>query len=88
MKFIREVMLDVLHEEAHEIISDTVDDLSRGAEHHTLIFKIDDLFYRTHYSQGLTVMRDELPWEYESELELTPVRPVEKTIIVYEEIKS
>jgi len=88
MKFTKEFMLDVLHEETHEIISDTIDDTSRWSEHHTLVFKMGDLFYRAYYSQGLSEMQDESPWEYDDEIEVTPVRPVEKTIIVYEEIKS
>ena len=85
--FSKEFMIDVLYEDSEEaeIISDTIDDTSRWSEHHTLIFKIGDDYFRAYYSRGLTEMQDESPWEYDKMVEVKLVKPVEVTVIQYEE---
>lgn len=50
-------------------IKDTIVDTSRWSEIHEIVFAHDGKFYETSYSQGLTEMQDESPWEYENEVE-------------------
>lgn len=51
------------------------------------IFEFEGKFYETIYSVGATEQQDESPYEYdEDEIECPEVKPVEKTITVYEKI--
>ncbi len=86
MKFSKEFMKGVLYGDTEGLISDEITDTGRWSVHHSIIFKHDDKFYRAHYSVGATEQQDERPWEYDKEVECTEVRPVEKTVIVYEAV--
>lgn len=85
--FDKEFMFEILDGDEGEIISNTIVENSRWSISHELIFKYEDVFYRTFYSVGATEMQDESPWEYDDDVECTEVVPVEKTIIVYEKRK-
>lgn len=61
-------------------IKDTIVDTSRWSEIHEIVFAYDDKFYETGYSQGLTEMQDESPWEYEDEIECYEVELKEVTV--------
>lgn len=65
-------------------IKDTITGTSRWSEHHEIIFAHDGKFWRTHYSQGLTEMQDESPWENETDIECEEVELVEKTVKVWQ----
>lgn len=67
-----------------EVIEDKVIGNSRWSIQHSLIFRVADNFYRAKYSVAATECQDEGPWEYEEEVEITPVHQVEKTILVWE----
>lgn len=66
-----------------EIIRDTMIDTSRWTVDHELIVKIDGVLYSCLYGRG-TGDEGELPWEYDDEVEFTPVREITKTVIEYE----
>lgn len=53
----------------HNAILNEITDTSRWSSHHRIIFLHDGKFYETHYSEGLTEMQEESPWEYEDEVE-------------------
>lgn len=77
------------HDKDTEIISDEIYDTSRWSVHHELIFKNLGKFYRTSYSRGATEYQDESPFEHDGdEIECDEVRPVERTVIVYEPVKE
>lgn len=69
----------------YEVIEDTIESTSRWSENHSIVIKrlSDGKFFADGYSQGLTEMQDESPYEY-SEPDFTEVFQVEKTIIAYE----
>jgi hypothetical protein len=75
---------------AAEVIVDDIAETSRWSEHHDLIFKAPDdgLLYRTYYSKGLTEYQNEVPWEYESEVEATQVEAYEHVIIGYRPVSA
>ena len=52
---------------------------------HTGVFKHIESgkYYRFNWSEGATEIQDELPYEYEDEVEVHEVLPKEKTIIEY-----
>ena len=84
MKFSKEFLLD---EEWDELISGRVVDQGRWTTTYERIFKYKDKFYRTFFDRGSTEMQDCYPYEYEgNEIECKEVKPVEKLIIVYEEV--
>lgn len=64
------------------IITDEIVDTTRWSEIHDVIFKLDEKFYQTHYSQGLTEYQDESPWEYDDP-EIHEVEPKEVTVTTY-----
>lgn len=66
-------------------IKDRITDTSRWSEHHEIIFAHDGKFYRAYYSQGLTEMQDESPWQNEEEIECTEVELVEKLVKTWQE---
>lgn len=63
---------------------DTIIQNSRWSSRHKIIFKHEDKFYQTHYSEGLTEQQDESPWEYEEEVVCIEVHLVEKVVEVWE----
>ena len=81
---IKDKMSIIWGDEGVEVISDKIFDTGRWTSHHTIIFKLNDKFYRTHYSRGLTEQQAESPWEYDDP-EINEVVPTEKTITVYED---
>ncbi len=83
-KFMREEILG----NKEYVIEDKIVDNTRWSIVHDLVFKFEGKFYTTNYSRGATEQQDERPWEYEEEVVCQEVRPVEKTIIVYENINE
>jgi hypothetical protein len=68
-----------------EIVVDKITDTTRWSNHYYCVFKLGDKYYSTHYSEGATEMQDESPYEYDGEwVEVDEVKPVEKTVVVYE----
>ena len=66
------------------IIEDELTDTSRWSTHHSCVFKLNNKFYRTHYSQGATESQDESPFEYDGEwIEVDEVVQKEVTVIQY-----
>jgi len=64
-------------------IKNTITSTSRWSAHHEIIFAHDSKFYKTYYSEGLTEMQDESPWQYENEVECIEVELVEKLMKVW-----
>ena len=63
-KFKKEYLLEELNLPENAVKDDIVD-TSRWSENHDIIFKdVDEKYYRTWYSCGLTEMQDESPFEY------------------------
>lgn len=64
-------------------------DNSRWSIIHEVVYKDEKSgkFYLSTYSIGATECQDESPYEYEEEVELTEVAPVEVTVIKYEVVK-
>lgn len=85
MLFKKQFLLDTLYDQNDcEIISDTIVDHRRWAVTHELIFKHENKYYRTHYSQGATENQDESPWEFdEGGVVCEEVVPTEKVVTVY-----
>jgi hypothetical protein len=68
-------------------VSDTITGKRRWSLSHELIFQETSTgrFFLTHYSEGSTEQQDESPYEYDGEdIEVQEVRPVERTVTVYE----
>ncbi len=72
--------------EKFKLITDTIIGHSRWSVEHELIFQYNNKFYKTHYQRGATEMQDERPWEYQDDIECQEVKPMEKTIVIYEEV--
>ena len=53
----------------YEAILDEITDTTRWSSHHRIIFTYEGKFYETYYSEGLTELQDESPWEYDDEVE-------------------
>ena len=88
MKFKRDFLQDLVYEEHDKdkvsFIYDKIVGTSRWAIKHEIIFKIEDRYYISHYSEGSTEMQPEQPYEYEPDkIECVEVVPVEKTVIEY-----
>ena len=64
-------------------ISDKHLNSRRWSETREIVFEHGGKFYSTTYSQRLTEMQDESPWEYEKEVECVEVELIEKTIKVW-----
>lgn len=86
-KFDRDFMLNKVLDCPDHLISDEITDHSRWAVGHTILFIDGGKFYRAYYRVGATECQDETPWEYEEEVECQEVRPVEKTVVVYEVVE-
>ena len=65
----------------YEALLDEITDTSRWSVHHRIVFKHDDKFYETYYSEGATEMQDESPWEYEEEVECHEVELKEVKVV-------
>lgn len=48
-------------------IKNTIVDTTRWSEIHDIVFTHDGKFYETSYSQGLTELQDEAPFEHSSD---------------------
>ncbi|MCE7700109.1 MAG: hypothetical protein K8E24_015215 [Methanobacterium paludis] len=69
------------------VIEDKILDHGRWSIYHELIFELDGKLYKTSYSEGATECQDESPFELDHDgVDCVEVKPVEKTIIVYEEV--
>lgn len=84
-------LLEVLDDSSDtlEKVSDEITDNSRWSIHHRIVFKesASGKFYETAYSIGATEQQDESPFEYEPDMiGCEEVRPVQKTITVYEAV--
>lgn len=92
MKFKKELLQEVAcmypdeeEWEGFKVISKDITDTSRWAVHHSLIFSFEGKFYQTNYREGATEYQDESPFEHDpDEIECKEVKPVQKTITVYE----
>lgn len=90
MKITKEILQDLVWEETvgqYKSIKKELIDSSRWSLFYEQIIQdtFTGKFYLTTYSEGATEVQDEEPYEYEDdEIEVREVRPVEKTIIVYE----
>ena len=73
----------------HELFEDVtskITDTTRWSVCYEKIAKriSDGKFFKLDYRVGATEMQDESPYEWEDEVSIPEVFPVEKTIIVYE----
>jgi hypothetical protein len=60
---------------------------SRWSVHYREVFEHEGKYYETTYSVGATESQDERPYEYDGDpIECPEVKPVAKTIIVYEKV--
>jgi len=86
--FDKDEMLDILdaYPTHPDIIADTIYDNTRWSIVHELIFKRDDKCYRTYYRVGATEHQEERPWDYDDAVKCTEVKPVERTVTVYEAV--
>jgi len=90
MKFKKEFMQKVAYDEAEgvEIIENNIVDHARWSVIHAIVFSFEGKFYSSSYRVGATESQDESPYEWDNdEIECCEVKPVSKTITVYEEIK-
>jgi hypothetical protein len=89
MKLTKEEACNIIcdFENDWETVSTSVDSNSRWSIHKSGVFKHlpTNKFYRLKWSEGATEYQDERPFEY-SDPDPIEVRPVEKTIIVYEQV--
>ena len=92
MKFLKTVLQNMADHDAdngYKIIYDNIVDNTRWSICHELVFEYDNKFYMTGYRVGATECQDESPYEYDdAEIECQEVKPVEKTITVYEPIEA
>lgn len=66
------------------VIENKVTDTSRWSTYYKCVFKLDDKFYSTEYSEGSTEIQDEEPYEYDGEyVEVTEVVPKEVKVTRY-----
>lgn len=71
----------------YSAMEDSIIDTSRWSIHHKIIFEYEGKFYSTYYSEGATECQDEVPWEYEDEIECVEVHQVEKLVKVWEAVE-
>ena len=90
MKFKKHDLIELSHDDEPDgftLIENDIVDSSRWSIMYELIFGYGDKFYRSIYSVGATEQQDESPYEYDGdEIECEEVRPVQKTITVYEKV--
>ena len=67
------------------VVEDKIVDNSRWSIRHEAVLQHKETgkFYVTHYSVGATENQDEKPYEYDMEVVLKEVEPVETTVLVY-----
>lgn len=89
-KFTKEFMLGVLCDdnEDAEIVENEIAETSRWSICYDFTFKFEGKYWSTGYSVGATEYQPETPWEYDEEITCMEVEPVEKTVIVYREVKN
>jgi hypothetical protein len=73
----------------HELFEDVTSEITDTTRWSVCYGKIakrifDGKFFKLNYEVGATEMQDESPYEWEDEVSIPEVFPVEKTIIVYE----
>jgi hypothetical protein len=87
LKFAKKLLIELAYKgdpEGFEVIEDILEDITRWSSIHRLVFKYEDKFYATRYSQGLTESQDESPFEYaEDEVICSEVKPVQITYTAY-----
>ena len=86
MKFKKEDLQEVCYGDFgdFELIKDEIVETSRWSLLKYQVFKYKDKFYSTSYSEGLTEMQDESPYEYAGDMiECREVVPVSTTITEY-----
>ena len=93
MKFERERLQNLLWGKCDDLkkIRNEITGTSRWSVHYELVFEdiLTSKFYSVSYSRGATEYQDERPFEYDGdEINCIEVKPVEKTIIVYEPVES
>lgn len=89
MKFQKEWLLSVLDgdDSSAKVVRDRIIDHRRWSVIHEMVFEHNGKFYKSDYSTGATECQDEHPYQYDdNEIECPEVKPVEKTIIVYEKV--
>lgn len=69
-----------------DVVQDEIVDTSRWSVIHEIVFKYEDKFYSTTYSEGATEMQDESPFQYDEEIDCTEVHQVEKLVKVWEKV--
>lgn len=66
------------------IVEKNISETSRWSTYYDVVFKVDDKYYSTSYSEGSTEMQDESPYQYSGEWEeVTEVEPTEVMTIMY-----
>lgn len=70
--------------EKAEVVLEELEDTSRWSTHHSCVFKLNENFYRTHYSKGATESQDESPFEYDNDwIEVDEVEEKKVTVVRY-----
>lgn len=91
MKFSKQTLIELAcedHDDTFEIIETKMTGQRRWVTEYTQVFKYDGKYYVTYFDLGSTENCGTRPYEFsDDEIECAEVVPVEKTIIVYKEIK-
>ena len=87
VKFSKEFLVDTLGLPYSAMINNIVDH-RRWSVVHQIIFKHEDKFYQTYYSEGATECQDESPWEFDDEIECVEVQKVKITTEVWAPIEE
>jgi hypothetical protein len=86
-KFKKEDLQNLVWEditEGFEVIRDTIEENTRWAILHSMIFKYEDKYYETSYRVGATEQQDERPYEWEDdEIDCYEKVQAEKTVVIY-----
>jgi len=70
MKFDTKVLADIVYDDCpdgFEKIEDTLEEITRWAVAHSMVFKFDGKFYMSSYRVGATEYQDESPYEYDGD---------------------
>jgi len=71
--------------EQFSVMEQELIDTSRWSHIYTMVFEFAGKYYESSYSIGATEQQDESAYEYDPDLiECREVKPVERTVIVYE----
>lgn len=71
-----------------ELIEDKITGTSRWSIQHSVVFKLEERFWRTQYQVGATEYQDEQPFEYVDDVPCQEVAPIDKTITVWVPVDS